>query len=88
MNLAEALQPLPSIQDEDGHVRLHAYVVERLKRLGSAQMKEVENATGISWRTQQKIRSGEIVDPGVGGIEKLANFFMDLERAREGRAPD
>lgn len=78
--LLPSLKPLPSLKDPDGKLQIHAYVVERLKRLTKAELLEVQNETGVSWRTQQKIRSGEIVDPGVGGIEKLANFFM----AREG----
>lgn len=66
--------------DDAGLLRAHAYVVEQLNLLTVAELKKLDPILGISWRTMQKIRSGEIVDPGVGNIEKLANFFVQNER--------
>lgn len=71
-----------SFIDADGALVAHAYVVEQLKRLTIEELKAVHAQTGVSWRTQQKIRSGEIADPGISHIEKLANFFR--ENAKEG----
>lgn len=78
-------QPAQHIQtieliDADGVLRSHAYVVEQLK-LTRLTLDELQEHTGVSKRTIQKIKSGEIVDPGVGHIEKLANFFRQNEKA-------
>lgn len=65
----------PQLIDAQGVLRAHAYVVWHLKRLTIDAIKELADETGISWRTLQKIRSGESADPGVGNIEKLANHI-------------
>lgn len=66
--------------DAEGVLRAHAYVLEQLK-LTRLTLDELQKRTGVSKRTIQKIKSGEIVDPGVSHVEKLANFFRETERA-------
>lgn len=41
----------------------------------------VADGSGVSVRTIQKIASGEIEDPGVSHIEKLAAYFRDQATA-------
>lgn len=69
-----------ALLDETGLLRAHAYVIEQLNLLTFAELQKLQDIVGISWRTMQKIRRSEIVDPGVGNIEKLANFFVQNER--------
>lgn len=66
--------------DGEGVLHAHAYVLEQLK-LSRLTLDQLQEKTGVSKRTIQKIRSGEIVDPGVSHIEKLANFFRENEKA-------
>jgi transcriptional regulator with XRE-family HTH domain len=53
---------------------MHAFVLESL-RSAKGTWPAVAEKTGISKRTIEKIASGEIENPGVSHIEKLANYF-------------
>lgn len=46
----------------------------------------IAEATGVSNRTIQKIASGEIADPGVSHIEKLAGYFREQSKHQPRRA--
>lgn len=46
----------------------------------------IAEATGVSNRTIQKIASGEIADPGVSHIEKLAGYFRGQSKRQTRRA--
>lgn len=59
---------------------MHAFVLERLQA-AKGTWPAIADATEMSLRTIQKIASGEIEDPGVSHIEKLAGYF----RSREGQ---
>lgn len=61
---------------------LHQFVLTRLQE-SKGTWPEVATRTGLSVRTIRKIATGEIEDPGVSHIEKLANYF----KAREARSP-
>ena len=54
------------------------YVLEELQR-HKGQWQVVATATGLSKRTIEKIAAGEIADPGVTKIEKLAQYFRSLD---------
>lgn len=56
---------------------LHEYVLAELEA-AKGTWPEVSRDTGISLRTIQKISSGEIVDPGITKMERLANYFRSL----------
>jgi transcriptional regulator with XRE-family HTH domain len=58
---------------------LFAYV---LGRLGASKGKwrVVAKHSGVSYRTVEKIARGEIRDPGISHIEKLANYFRKKEK--------
>lgn len=45
----------------------------------------IAEATGVSNRTIQKIASGEIADPGVSHIEKLAGYFREQSKSQPRR---
>jgi hypothetical protein len=53
---------------------LYAYV---LGQLGASKgdWQAVAKGSGVSYRTLEKIARGEIKDPGVSHIEKLAGYF-------------
>lgn len=53
------------------------YVLEQLQR-HKGQWQSVAMSTGISKRTIEKIATGEIADPGVIKVEKLAEYFRGL----------
>lgn len=53
---------------------LYDFVISRLQD-AKGTWPEIAEATGVSIRTIQKIASGEIADPGVSHIEKLAAHF-------------
>lgn len=53
---------------------MHAFVISCLQE-AKGTWPTIAEATGMSNRTIQKIASGEIEDPGVSHIEKLAGYF-------------
>lgn len=55
---------------------LYEFVISRLQD-SKGTWPAIAEATGVSNRTIQKIASGEIADPGVSHIEKLAAYFHD-----------
>jgi len=57
---------------------MHDFVVNNL-RATKGKWKEVAAGSGVSKRTIEKIASGEIADPAVSRVEKLARYFRDLE---------
>jgi predicted transcriptional regulator len=63
---------------------LHAFVIAQLHEAkGTWPM--IAEATGMSNRTIQKIASGEIADPGVSHIEKLAGYFREQSKRQARR---
>lgn len=58
---------------------MHAFVISRLQA-AKGNWPAIAEATGVSIRTIQKIASGEIEDPGVSHIEKLAGHFREQSR--------
>lgn len=58
----------------NGVPNMHAYVLLELERT-KGTWPEVAKASGVSKRTIEKIARGEIADPGVSHIQKLANHF-------------
>lgn len=58
---------------------VHGYVLAELEA-AKGGWPEIAGATHISLRTIQKIASGEIADPGVTKIEKLAAYFRRNSR--------
>lgn len=67
--------------DSGGNLQAHAYVVSKLKsmRMTPELLDQLERDTGVSQHTIKKIRWGQIVNPGVSHIEKLANYFRGEE---------
>lgn len=65
---------------------IYAFVLERL---GTSRGKwpAVAEGSGVSKRTIEKIFSGDIKDPGVSHIEKLANYFRSQEAADQSPRP-
>lgn len=59
---------------------MHAFVISRL-HAAKGRWRLIAEATGISKRTIEKIASGEIEDPGVSHIEKLATYFRGQPEA-------
>lgn len=57
---------------------LYTYVVERLPTSGP-DLQTIADETGLSMKTLQKIARGDIYEPGVHKMQKLADYF----RARE-----
>lgn len=53
---------------------LFAYVLNKLET-SKGKWKSVAEGSGVSYRTIEKIARGEIQDPGISHIEKLANYF-------------
>jgi transcriptional regulator with XRE-family HTH domain len=54
---------------------LHKFVLRGLKSRGDVSIRAIAEASQVSQRTLEKILSGEIADPGVSHIEKLAAYF-------------
>lgn len=59
---------------------LHEFVISQLQDT-KGTWPAIAEATGVSLRTMQKIANGEIADPGVSHIEKLANHFRRAQAA-------
>jgi transcriptional regulator with XRE-family HTH domain len=59
---------------------IYAYVLEQLQA-SKGRWAEVAEGSGVSRRTVEKIARGEIADPGVSHIEKLAAYFRQQEAA-------
>lgn len=57
---------------------MHAFVISRLHE-AKGRWPAIAEATGVSKRTIEKIASGEIENPGVSHIEKLAGYFRSLK---------
>lgn len=53
---------------------IYRYVLDQLS-LSKGKWPKVAEESGVSKRTIEKIASGEIEDPGVSHIEKLAGYF-------------
>lgn len=64
---------------------LHAFVMAQLAQ-AKGTWPLIAEATGVSNRTIQKIASGEIADPGVSHIEKLAGYFREQSKRPSRRA--
>lgn len=60
---------------------MHAFVISRL-HAARGQWRSIAEATGVSKRTIEKIASGEIEDPGVSHIEKLAGYFREQQKSQ------
>lgn len=62
---------------------LYEYVMARLKAVPKSHLtyEQVAEGSGVSKRTVEKIARGEIQDPGVSHIQKLADWFREQERA-------
>lgn len=58
---------------------LYAYVLAQLEAT-KGRWREIAVATGISKRTIEKISNGDIVDPGIHKMEKLARYFRTSEK--------
>lgn len=56
---------------------LYEYVMGHLRESGRSY-REIADGSGVSRRTVEKIARGEIRDPGVSHIEKLATFFRAI----------
>jgi transcriptional regulator with XRE-family HTH domain len=65
---------------------IYTYVLAELQT-AKGGWPDIALATGISRRTIEKIASGEIVDPGVIKIEKLARYFHGKKARQQGSAP-
>lgn len=59
---------------------IYAYVMSELRR-SKGSWPTVAEGSGVSRRTIEKIASGEIADPGVSHIEKLASYFREQQPA-------
>jgi len=59
---------------------LYEFVISNLQA-AKGTWPTIAEASGVSKRTLEKIASGEIADPGVSHIEKLANYFRDQAAA-------
>jgi len=55
---------------------IYEFVLERLQD-SKGRWPAVAEGSGVSRRTIEKIASGEIQDPGVSHIEKLARYFRE-----------
>lgn len=64
---------------------LHAFVIDRLAR-AKGTWPRIAEATEVSLRTIQKIANGDIADPGVSHIEKLAGYFREQSKRSTRRA--
>ena len=64
---------------------LHAFVISRL-HAAKGSWPAIALATGVSKRTIEKIASGEIEDPGVSHIEKLAGYFREQSKRQPHRS--
>lgn len=64
---------------------LHAFVIAQLHE-AKGTWPVIAEATGVSIRTIQKIASGDIADPGVSHIEKLAGHFREQSKRLSRRA--
>lgn len=60
---------------------MHAYVVAGLQN-AKGRWRLIAEATGIPKRTVEKIASGEIADPGVMSVQKLADYFRGPKKPR------
>lgn len=61
---------------------LYEFVMAHLKRTKGG-WPEVAEGSGVSVRTVEKIARGEIKDPGVSHIEKLAGYFRQSRSSRQ-----
>lgn len=59
---------------------LHEFVVAKLQE-AKGTWPSIADEADMSLRTIQKIANGEIEDPGVSHIEKLARYFRDQAAA-------
>lgn len=59
---------------------IYAYVMTKLQDY-KYRWPAVAEGSGVSRRTIEKIARGEIADPGVSHIEKLARYFEQQEAA-------
>jgi transcriptional regulator with XRE-family HTH domain len=59
-------------------VSLHEYVVKRLLA-SKGTWRVVAEDSGVSRRTLEKIARGEVKDPGVLTVQKLADYFRSTK---------
>lgn len=60
------------------HENMHEFVLEHLEAT-KGRWSEVAEGSGVSKRTLEKIARGEIEDPGVSHVQKLADYFRSLQ---------
>ncbi len=64
---------------------IYEFVMERLQQT-KGKWPMVAAGSGVSLRTLDKIARGEIKDPGVSHIEKLAGYFRAQAKLQSRRA--
>jgi len=64
---------------------LYEFVMGRLQD-AKGGWPDVADGSGVSLRTIEKIARGEIKDPGVSHIEKLAGYFREQSKRPSRRA--
>jgi transcriptional regulator with XRE-family HTH domain len=62
------------------HESLFEYVLNELEA-SKGKWSAVAEGSGVSYRTLEKIARGEIKDPGISHVEKLAKYFRDQAAA-------
>lgn len=60
---------------------MHEYVVAQLIA-AKGQWPVIAEGSGVSRRTIEKIARGEIKDPGVSHVQKLADYFRASEQGQ------
>lgn len=60
---------------------MYEFVMDRLEET-KGHWPTVAEGSGVSVRTVEKIARGEIKDPGVSHIEKLAGYFRGQPKSR------
>lgn len=61
---------------------IHEYVLKHLEA-AKGRWTEVADGSGVSKRTLEKIARGEIEDPGVSHVQKLADYFHSIEARQQ-----
>lgn len=57
---------------------MHDYVLEQLQS-SKGNWPAVAKKAGVSYRTLKKIATGEIASPRIRNLEKLVEYFRDIE---------
>ena len=58
---------------------IHDFVVDRLQAT-KGKWPKVAEGSGIPLRTIEKVARREVADPRIGTVEKLANYFREIDR--------